>query len=148
MPVYDSATHTVFLQVQNNSNVESVVSGQGWKAGQTWQISSSDVRDLYFNYHSHRPMTDHCPDGTKQAGVTWSKRRSLDSALGQFAGLYPGPANAGIKLSVQGSPYKGRLVFAGWNVPTKNFSAANDNYVVSYLIRQSSVILVATVILS
>ena len=46
VPVYDSATRTVFLHVQNNSNVESVVSGQGWKPGQTWQTTSSDVRDM------------------------------------------------------------------------------------------------------
>ena len=101
------------------------------------------------NYRADGLKPDHCPDDTEQAGVTWSRRRSLDSALGQFAGLYPGPANAGIKLSVQGSPYKGRLVFAGWNVPTKNFSAANDNYVVSYLLTFSTnpAVLLATVMI-
>jgi hypothetical protein len=106
--VYDPATKKVLLQVQNNSNFESVLAGRGWKAGQTWQTTSTD------------------------AGLTWAPRQSLDKALGQFAGLYPGPANAGIQLSAQGSPYKGRLVFAGWNVPTKNFSISNNNYVVSY----------------
>ena len=77
--------------------------------GQTWQITSED------------------------SGQTWLPRTSLDDALGRFAGLYPGPANAGIMLT-KGS-HKGRLLFGGWSVPLNvqhPYPADDNNYCVSY----------------